>query len=89
MFLLKKSLKVAKKQIQLVRSRHPSIDIAVLGNKVDLQRKEWVIFEEELIGLAASDNVLTSFVSAKTGRILQSILESTVLEVVGKQNTSH
>ncbi|MHA2270942.1 MAG: ADP-ribosylation factor-like protein [Candidatus Hodarchaeales archaeon] len=74
----------ARKWVQQVRNQHPTAVITVLGNKADLPRNIWEVYEEDLEKLSFSTEVLTAFVSAKTGHGLQEILESTVLEVIRK-----
>jgi translation elongation factor EF-4 len=58
----------------------------VLGNKADLPRSIWEVYEETLENLSFSTGVLTAFVSAKTGQGIQKILESTVLEVIREKD---
>ncbi|MFQ5978453.1 MAG: ADP-ribosylation factor-like protein [Candidatus Heimdallarchaeota archaeon] len=76
----------ARKRVQQIRIQHPAVVIAILGNKADLPRKSWEVHEEDVEELITSIAPLTSFVSAKTGIGVQEILESTVLEVIRKQN---
>ncbi|MFW9914424.1 MAG: ADP-ribosylation factor-like protein [Candidatus Thorarchaeota archaeon] len=76
----------ARKWVQQVRNQYPAAIVAVLGNKADLPRNMWEIYEEDLEKLSFSTGALKAVVSAKTGQGLQEILESTVLEVIREKD---